>query len=41
MKEPTTITIERLTRNKLASFGRKDDSFEDVITMLIKKVEAN
>lgn len=33
----TTITISKETRDKLASLGTKDASFEDIIIELLKK----
>jgi len=33
----TTITIQKETRNQLASIGSKDSTFDDIIQELIKK----
>jgi len=35
----TTIQIRRTTRNLLATLGTKDQSFDDIISNLIKKKE--
>lgn len=33
----TTIQLSKTTRDRLASLGSKDDSFEDIIKRLIKE----
>ena len=33
----TTITIEKQTRDKLASLGNKDSTFDTIILSMIKK----
>jgi predicted CopG family antitoxin len=37
MKPITTIMISLETRNKLASIGGKDDTFEDIVLRLYEK----
>lgn len=32
----TCIQLSKETRNKLAEFGKKDDTFEDIVTNLMK-----
>ena len=38
-KDVTTIKLERSTRNKLASLGTKDSSFDDIVKNLLEKTE--
>ena len=35
----TTIKLDKKTRDKLALLGSKDDTFEDIILMLLEKLE--
>jgi len=35
--DKTTIVLKRITRNLLASLGSKDQSFDDIVSDLIKK----
>lgn len=34
----TTISIEKITRDRLASLGTKDSTFDQIIVELLKKV---
>lgn len=36
----TTIRVSKETRDKLADLGRKNDSYEDIILMLINFYES-
>ena len=36
----TTIALEKETRDLLASFGKKDQSFDEIVLKLIKRKEA-
>ena len=36
MESKTNIQVRRATRNALADLGKKDDTFDDVINMLLK-----
>ena len=36
MESKTNIQVRRSTRNRLADLGRKDDTFDDVINMLLE-----
>ena len=40
-KSRANINVARSTRNKLADLGRKDDTFNDIILMLIEYYEQN
>ena len=37
MKKYTTIGITKFTRDALAAAGKKDQSFEDIIRMMLSK----
>lgn len=41
MREITTITIERSTRDRLADLGSKDSTFDAIIQKLLKKWQEN
>lgn len=36
MTDITTITIDRNTKKELASFGKKGDTYNDIVVELIK-----
>ncbi len=35
----TTITISKTTRNRLAEIGRKDNTFDEIVTKILDKLE--
>jgi len=37
----TSISLQKETRDKLANIGRKDQTFDQIISNLIKKAEIN
>ena len=37
MESKTTIAISQSTRNEVASIGSKDQSFDDILKILLKK----
>jgi len=39
MQARTSIAVTKATRDKLASFGNKDTTFEDIILQLFKRCE--
>lgn len=39
IKDITTIRVRKLTRDKLASFGAKGESFDTIINRMISVVE--
>jgi len=35
----TTITLETTTKDKLDEYGKKNDSYDDIILKLMEKIE--
>ncbi len=39
MAEKTTIQLDVTTRNRLAEFGRKPESYDDLVNRLLDEIE--